>query len=114
MQDEMIRRNVGAVLAAALAVALSPGCGNGRLSPMDTCVTVLTQAEACGRYRVGQFGGTDLESDIAGCTRNVMLFNDACQGLMSDMARCSTRGCDAASLEPCAPLAEQFDLQCAP
>lgn len=110
------RKAVQLVLAAGtlLLLGLVLGCGNGRLSPMETCVTTLTQSQECGRYRVGEFGGTDLESDIAGCTRLISIFSDACQALSSDLARCSTRGCDTASLEPCQPLIDQFNMQCVP
>lgn len=95
------------------ACGLVMGCGN-RLSPAETCTTLLNQADMCGTYRPGAFRGTDLASDIANCTNSVRLFNEECQGLASDLARCTTRGCTTAELEPCNAMLPTFNARCAP
>lgn len=108
-----MRTSLGGLVLVGLLLLVS-GCGNGRLTPMETCATMLTHADTCGSYVVGQFGGTDLETDIAGCTRSVMLFNERCQGIMSDIAQCLARGCDAESRAACQPLTDQLRAECMP
>lgn len=85
-------------------------CQQGSLPPPAACETVIDSAVRCGTYRVGAFGGTSQEDDVARCARTVGLFNAECQGIFSDVAVCSTRACD--DLEDCRVHANRFDERC--
>lgn len=106
-------RIVPLLLAAiGLLVIGTPGCGKSRLSPRQSCETMIDSAVRCGTYRVGVFGGTSMEEDIDRCTNIISVLNDRCQELASDFATCTTRACE--EIESCRTHSERFAAECSP
>jgi hypothetical protein len=97
-------------LAFAALAALVAGCGNGPLTPTQSCATSIGAANRCGSYTVGAFGGGTEQEDIALCAQRVAALDRHCQSLASRSARCAADAeCGSVT---CDPARMAFDRDC--